>query len=131
MGRKAIHTEEAPAAVGPYSQAVLDEDSGYLFCSGQIGLDPKTQTLVAGGVETEFRRVLENVRAVLRAVDLDFSDVVKSTLFLADMGDFGAVNAIYAESFREPFPARSTVAALGLPKGARVELEVIARLRRR
>lgn len=125
--RQSIHTNQAPAAVGPYSQAIWDAESGFLYCSGQIGLDPATQTLVVGGVEAEFAQVLRNVRAVLAAASLSMGDVVKTTLFLADMEDFGRVNALYAEAFSEPFPARSTIAAAGLPKGARVELEVIAR----
>jgi 2-iminobutanoate/2-iminopropanoate deaminase len=123
-----VRTAQAPAAIGPYSQAVIDLASGLVFCSGQIGLDPATGTLVPGGVEGEFRRVLENVRALLGAAGCSPQDVVKTTLFLADLGDFGRVNEIYAGFFSEPFPARSTVAAAGLPRGARVELEVTARL---
>ncbi|MCA9729449.1 MAG: RidA family protein [Candidatus Eisenbacteria bacterium] len=126
---KRIATKSAPEAIGPYSQALADPISGFLFCSGQIGLDPATGSLVEGGVESEFRRVLENVRAVLDAGGCQPADVLKTTLFLVDMSDFARVNAIYGEFFDEPFPARSTVAVAALPKGARVELEVTARRR--
>jgi 2-iminobutanoate/2-iminopropanoate deaminase len=122
-----INTTQAPQAIGPYSQAIADPGSGLLFCSGQIGLDPSTGALAPGGVEAEFRQVLDNVRALLTAAGCEASDVVKTTLYLADMSDFSRVNEIYAQFFSPPFPARSTVAAAGLPKGARVELEVIAR----
>lgn len=127
--KKVVQTDQAPAAIGPYSQAVLDEVSGFLFCSGQIGLDPKSGTMVSGGVEAEFRQVLANVTGLLSAVGFDLSDVVKTTLYLADMEDFTRVNTLYGEAFPPPYPARSTVAAAGLPKGARVELEIIARRR--
>jgi 2-iminobutanoate/2-iminopropanoate deaminase len=122
-----ISTTQAPQAIGPYSQAISDPRSGLLFCSGQIGLDPSSGALAQGGVEAEFRQVLDNVRALLTAANCEASDVVKTTIFLADMSDFARVNEIYAQFFSPPFPARSTVAAAGLPKGARVELEVIAR----
>ena len=127
--KRAIHTSEAPAAIGPYSQAILDEQSGILYCSGQVGLDPSSGPLVPGGVDAEFRMVLRNVAALLEAAGCTMADVVKTTLFLADMGDFARVNALYAGFFTEPYPARSTFAALALPKGARVELEVVARRR--
>ena len=122
-----ISTTQAPQAIGPYSQAISDPRSGLLFCSGQIGHDPSSGALAQGGVEAEFRQVLDNVRALLTAANCEASDVVKTTIFLADMSDFARVNEIYAQFFSPPFPARSTVAAAGLPKGARVELEVIAR----
>lgn len=121
-----ITTTQAPAAIGPYSQAIADRGSGLLFCSGQIGLDPASGGLVEGGVEAQFRQALENVRALLTAAGCGFADVVKTTLYLADMSDFSRVNEIYGRYFSEPYPARSTVAAAGLPKGALVELEVIA-----
>ncbi len=124
---KVIQTDQAPAAIGPYSQAVLEESSGFLYCSGQIGLIPESGEFVVGGVEEQFRQVLKNVRAVLGAAGLEPGHVVKTTLFLADMADFAKVNALYAEFFQAPFPARSAVAASGLPKGALVELEVIAK----
>ena len=123
--RETIRTTAAPAAIGPYSQAVAA--CPYVFTSGQIGLDPATSDLVAGGVEAQTRQVMTNLAAVLAAAGLSFADVVKTTIFLADMSDFNPVNAIYAESFlgAEP-PARSTVAAAALPRGARVEIEAIA-----
>jgi 2-iminobutanoate/2-iminopropanoate deaminase len=125
MPRK-IASAGAPAALGPYSQAVFDEVSGLLLCSGQIGIDPATGNLVGGGAEPEFRQVLRNVEAILTAAGLSFADVVRSTLFLVDMVDFGPINAAFAEVFREPFPARSTVAVAALPRGAAVEWEVTA-----
>jgi 2-iminobutanoate/2-iminopropanoate deaminase len=128
--RCAIRTDQAPAAIGPYSQAVWDETTGMLFCSGQIGIDPVRGELVPGGVLTECRQALRNCAALLEAAGLTLGDVVRVTLFLADMQDFVAVNVLYAEAFAEPFPARSTVAAAGLPKGARVEIECTAVARR-
>jgi len=121
----AIHTDRAPAAIGPYSQGYW---AGELFFSaGQIGLDPETMEMVGEDVERQARRVMKNLGALLEEAGLSFSDVVKTTIFLADMGDFSTVNEIYAEAFDPPYPARSTVAARTLPKGARVEIEVIAR----
>ena len=117
----------APAAVGPYSHAV--RAGGFLFCSGQVGLDPEAGAIVSGGVEAEARQVFANIRAVLGAAGLGLSDVVKATVFLSTMDDFGRVNAIYAEAFGSHKPARSTVAVAGLPVGAKVEIEVIAALR--
>ena len=121
---KQISTAGAPAAIGPYSQAI--EKNGMVFCSGQIGLEPKTGALVAGGIEVETRRALENLRAVLAAAGLHLRNVVKTTIFLADLGDFDVVNRIYGEHFEEPYPARSTVQAAALPRKARVEIEAIA-----
>ena len=120
----------APAAVGPYSHAVRvgGPTGGLLFCSGQVGLDPETGALVAGGVEPQARQAFANVRAVLASEGLDLSAVVKATVFLEMMTDFAAVNAVYAEAFGDHRPARSTVAVAGLPVGARVEIEVIAAL---
>lgn len=124
-GRATISTASAPAAIGPYSQAVAA--GAYLFASGQIGLDPATAQLVDGGIDAQTRRVMANIGAVLDAAGLSFADVVKTTIFLVDMNDFGAVNAIYAEPFEgAPPPARSTVAVAALPRGARVEIEAIA-----
>ncbi len=124
MSRTTISTNNAPKAIGPYSQAVKVGD--FVFTSGQIGLDPTTTEMVAGGTETEARQVLKNLAGVLEAAGATFEDVVKTTIFLADMNDFGLVNAIYAESFRTNLPARSTVQAAHLPKGARVEIEAVA-----
>jgi 2-iminobutanoate/2-iminopropanoate deaminase len=121
---KPIQTSGAPAAIGPYSQAI--EEQGWVFCSGQIGLDPKSGTLVAGGVEAETRRALENLREVLAEAGLGFQNIVKTTIFLADLGDFDVVNRIYGEHLSAPYPARSTVQAAALPRKARVEIEAIA-----
>jgi 2-iminobutanoate/2-iminopropanoate deaminase len=121
-----IHTDAAPAAIGPYSQAITA--SGMLFSAGQIGLVPGTGELVGPDVESQAHQVFANLAAVLAEANLAFRDVVKTTVYLADMDEFGAVNAIYGEHFSEPYPARSTVAAAGLPKGARVEVDVIARI---
>ena len=114
----------APAAVGPYSHAV--RAGGFLFCSGQVALDPEAGVLVGESVEDQTRQVFANVRAVLKEAGLGLSDVVKTTVFLQSMDDFGAMNGVYAEAFGEHRPARSTVAVAGLPVGARVEIEVVA-----
>lgn len=120
-----IQTHAAPAAIGPYSQAI--EVDGWIFCSGQIGLDAASGRLMEGGVEPETRRVLENLREVLGAAGASLRDVVKTTIFLSDLKDFDVVNRIYGEHFQTPYPARSTVQAAALPRGARVEIEVVAR----
>jgi len=123
--REAVSTEAAPRALGPYSQAV--KIPHLVFCSGQIALDPKTGEMVGGGdVAAEVRQVMANLGAVLAAAGADFSRVVKTTIFLVDMGDFGVVNEVYGGSFSGSPPARSTVAVKQLPKGARVEIEAIA-----
>ena len=122
--KKIVSTSDAPAAVGPYSQAV--RSGSFLFCAGQIPLDPKTGQLVTGDIATQTRRVLDNISALLKAAHLTFGQVVKTTIFLTDMNDFQTVNEVYAEYFREQPPARSTVAVAALPKGAKVEIEVIA-----
>jgi len=120
-----IETSSAPAAIGPYSQAVAD--GSLLFCSGQIALDPSTGAMVGETVEEQARQVLRNLGEVLAAGGSSFDRVLKTTIFLADMADFQAVNAIYAEAFGDARPARATVAALGLPKNALVEIDAIAR----
>jgi 2-iminobutanoate/2-iminopropanoate deaminase len=125
--KQVIQTRAAPAAIGPYSQAVAD--GGLLFCSGQIGIDPSSNSLVEGGTEAQTRRALENLREVLAAAGLGFEDVVKTTVFVADLADFDIVNRIYGEHFAAPYPARSTVQAAALPRNARVEIEAVARLR--
>jgi 2-iminobutanoate/2-iminopropanoate deaminase len=118
-----LAAQGAPAAIGPYSQAIR---AGCLvFCAGQLGLDPATGELVEG-VEAQTERALQNLAAVLAADGLSFADVVKTTIFVVDMGDFQAVNAVYAQHLSEPFPARSTVAVAALPRGGRVEIEAIA-----
>ncbi len=122
---KAIHTTEAPAAIGPYSQAV-DSGAGLVFVSGQLPIDPATGAFPEGGVAEQTRQSLLNAQAILRAAGLELTDVVKTTVFLADMGDFAAMNAVYATFFSEPFPARSAVAVKTLPKGALVEIECMA-----
>ena len=124
MTRQAISTTSAPAAVGPYSQGIALDD--LVFCSGQIGLDPASGVLVEGGVEAQAERALQNLAAVLDAAGCTFADVVKTTVFLADMDDFAAVNALYARFMPDPPPARSTFAVGALPKGARIEIEAIA-----
>ena len=124
MSRQAISTGGAPGAIGPYSQAIRSGDM--VFCSGQLGLDPVSGELV-DGVEAQADRALRNLQSVLDAAGLSFDDVVKTTIFLADIGDFAAVNAVYGRFMPDPPPARSTVQVAALPKGARVEIEAIAR----
>ena len=121
-----VLTAEAPAPIGPYNQAI--RTGGFLFCSGQIPLDPATGEIVPGDIAAQTRRVMLNVGAVLAAAGARFSDVVKTTIFLVDMNDFGALNGVYGEYFPSRPPARSTVAVAALPRGARVEIEVIAAL---
>ncbi len=125
MTRQAISTTNAPAAVGPYSQAIVAGD--LVFCAGQVPLDPATGEVIDGTIEEQTERVLRNVGAVLDAAGVTFGDVVKTTVFLVDMGDFAAMNGVYAGFFPDPPPARSTVAVAALPKGARVEIEAVAR----
>lgn len=120
-----ISTQNAPAAIGPYSQAV-DSGAGLVFVSGQLPIDPSTGAFPEGGVTEQTRQSLLNAQAILQAAGLELADVVKTTVFLADMGDFAAMNAVYATFFSEPFPARSAVAVKTLPKGALVEIECIA-----
>jgi 2-iminobutanoate/2-iminopropanoate deaminase len=126
MPRAIIATEKAPNAIGPYSQAVRTK--GFVFTSGQIALDPATGELVSGGVAAETRQCLTNLSHVLEAAGGSLRSVVKTTVFLRDMGDFATMNAIYAEFFPQDPPARSTVAAAALPKGAAVEIEAVADL---
>lgn len=122
----AVHTDEAPAAIGPYSQAVVSD--GWVFCSGQIPLDPRTMELVEGDVQVQTERVLKNLRAVLEAAGASMSTVVKTTVFLADMDDFQAMNQVYARHFGDHRPARAAVEAARLPKGVDVEIECVARV---
>jgi reactive intermediate/imine deaminase len=121
-----IVTDRAPAAIGPYSQAV--EQGGTVYCSGQIGLDPASGQLVAGGTTAEAERVLQNLAAVLAAAGCTFADVVRVTIYLVDLADFAAVNEIYGRYVREPYPARATVGVAALPRGARVEIDAVAAL---
>jgi 2-iminobutanoate/2-iminopropanoate deaminase len=122
---QAIATKTAPAAIGPYSQAV--RASGFVFLSGQIPLDPGTGTIIEGGIVEQTERVLENLGAVLKAAGLTFDHVAKTTIFLTDLGDFQVVNEIYGKRFsKSPQPARSTVQVSALPRGAKVEIDAIA-----
>jgi 2-iminobutanoate/2-iminopropanoate deaminase len=123
MTRQAISTPWAPAALGPYSQAIATD--GLVFCSGQIGIDPTTGEL-ADGIEAQTERALDNLAAVLAAAGVGWDDVVKTTIFLAEIGDFAVVNGIYAARVPDPPPARSTFSVGALPKGARIEIEAIA-----
>src|SRR2546423_7026650 len=122
--KKVVSTNDAPAALGPYSQAI--RSGSFLFCAGQIPLDPKSGQIVSDDISAQTKRVLENLSAVLRAENLNFGHVVKTTIFLTSLGDFQTVNEIYATCFRENPPARSTVQVAALPKGAKIEIEAIA-----
>ena len=122
--REAVRTDKAPAAIGPYSQAV--RMGNLLFCSGQIPLDPATGELVTGDVAAQTRQVFANLGAVLSEAGASFDHVARTTVYLADMSDFAAMNAVYATFFSAPAPARSTIQAAGLPRNARVEIDVIA-----
>lgn len=124
MSREIIQTENAPAAIGPYSQAVRAGDTLYL--SGQIPLDPATMELVDGGIEEQIRRVFDNLKAVLEAANADFSDIAKLNIFLIDLTHFPLVNKIMSEVFAEPYPARAAIGVAALPKGAQVEMDAIA-----
>lgn len=119
-----ISTKNAPAAIGPYSQAI--KVGNLIYTSGQIPIDPATGTLVAGGIKEQTRQSLLNVQAILKEAGISMSSVVKTTVFMADMSDFADMNAVYAEFFTESYPARSAVALKALPKGALVEIEVVA-----
>ena len=121
----AIQTGMAPAAIGPYSQAI-DSGAGIVFVSGQLPIDPATGAFPEGGIKEQTRQSLANAKAILEAAGLGLGNVVKTTVFLADMGDFAAMNEVYAQFFTAPFPARSAVAVKTLPKGAMVEIECIA-----
>lgn len=121
---KPIVTSAAPAAIGPYSQAI--EVNGFVYASGQLPIDPATGAFQEGGVQEQTRQSLLNVKAILEEAGLTLANVVKTTVYLADMGDFAAMNEIYSQFFSQPFPARSAVAVKALPKGALVEVEVIA-----
>ena len=124
---KTVASDQAPKAIGPYSQAIIE--GGFLFASGQIPLDPSTGALVTGGLDTAVERVFDNIEAILKAAGLSLDDVVKTTVYLARMDDFAAMNAVYARRFGNHRPARSTVAVSQLPKDAPVEIDVIARQR--
>ena len=121
---KVINTTKAPAAIGPYSQAI--QVGNLVYTSGQIPIDPTTGNFVEGGIKEQTRQSLTNVKAILEEAGLSMADVVKTTVFMADMNDFADMNSVYAEFFAEPYPARSAVAVKTLPKGALVEIEVVA-----
>ena len=122
--KKVIRTTKAPSAIGPYSQAI--QVGNIIYTSGQIPIDPATGSFVEGGIKEQTRQSLLNVKAILEEAGLTMSNVVKTTVFMADMNDFADMNAVYAEFFAEPYPARSAVAVKTLPKGAFVEIEVVA-----
>jgi 2-iminobutanoate/2-iminopropanoate deaminase len=122
--KKVISTSKAPAAVGPYSQAI--EANGFVFISGQIPLDPQTGKMVEGGIKEQTHQVLKNIKAILDSAELNFNHVIKSTVFLSDMSDFAAMNEVYAEYYTSDQPARAAFAVKGLPLGALVEIESIA-----
>jgi len=124
MSKRCFNSTKAPAVLGPYSQAVLAGD--FVFLSGQLGLDPATNDLVPGGIQAETRRALRNIADILKELDLTMASIVKAMVFLRDMSDFSTVNSIYAEAFGSAFPARSAVQVAALPKGAAIEIEVIA-----
>lgn len=121
---KQISTQNAPAAIGPYSQAI--EVNGFVYASGQLPIDPTTGAFPEGGVKEQTRQSILNVKAILEEAGLALSNVVKTTVYLADMGDFAAMNEVYSQFFAQPFPARSAIAVKALPKGALVEVEVVA-----
>ena len=122
--RSTVRTDQAPAAIGPYSQAILANDT--LYCSGQIAIEPDSGVLVTSSIEAETELVLENLGAVLRSVQMSFENVVRCAVYLTDMNDYAVVNEVYARYFREDPPARQTVAVQALPRGARVEISCIA-----
>ena len=124
---KTISTKKAPAAIGPYSQAI--QIGNLVYTSGQIPIDPATGVFVEGGIKEQTRQSLTNVKAIMEEAGLSMSNVVKTTVFMADMNDFADMNAVYAEFFAEPYPARSAVAVKTLPKGALLEIEVVAEVK--
>ncbi len=124
MKKIEVSAKKAPAAIGPYSQAIKAGD--YIFCAGQVGKDPKTNAFVEGGVEAQTKQVLENLKAVLEEAGAEFSDVVKTTVYLKDVADFSKMNEVYASYFQKPFPSRATIQAARLPQDALIEIECIA-----
>lgn len=126
--RKAVSTDKAPAAIGPYSQAIAVTSARTLYCSGQIPLDPKTMEIVGRTASEQCQQVMENLSAVLRAAGTDFSQVIKTTIYLADMDDFGPVNDMYATYFTTEPPARATVEVSRLPKNVKIEIDAVALL---
>ncbi len=125
--KRAVESADAPKAIGPYSQAIIA--NGFIFTAGQVGADPKTGALVEGGIEAQTEQVLKNIEAVLKASGSSLDDVVKTTVFLADLNDFAKMNEVYAKRFKTPFPARSTVQVARLPRDAKIEIEAVALVR--
>lgn len=126
--KKFVHSKSAPAAIGPYSQAVIVEKAGLVYTAGQVGLLPDTGEMISGGIQEQTRQALKNIGAILAGAGLELTHVVKTTVFLKDLNDFAAMNAAYAESFPKNPPARSTVQVARLPKDALVEIEAVAAL---
>ncbi len=126
MSRNAVHSDQAPRAIGPYSQAITVEAGKLTFLAGQIPLDPRTMEVIQGDITVQTERVMENLKAVLAAAGLDFSHIVRCGIFLADMADFPKMNDVYGRYFKGAPPARSTVAVSGLPRGVKVEIDAIA-----
>ncbi|MBN2030748.1 RidA family protein [bacterium] len=126
MTKEIIQTDQAPEAIGPYSQGVVTQPGRLLFTAGQIALDPKTNSLINGDIEVQTKRVLENIRGVLEAAGSDFDKVVKTTVFLKDINDFPGMNRVYETYFHQTPPARSTVEVSRIPKGGRIEIECVA-----
>jgi 2-iminobutanoate/2-iminopropanoate deaminase len=124
MNKQIIHTDLAPKAVGPYSQAVMT--GNFLFCSGQIAIDPSNNEVLKVSVKDQTHRVMKNIEAVLKQAELNFGHIVKTTIFVTDMNDFATINEVYASYLQAPYPARSTVGVSALPKGVNVEIEVVA-----
>ena len=124
MNKQILHTDHAPKAVGPYSQAVMVGD--FLYCSGQIAIDPKTNEVLKVSIKDQTHQVMKNIEAVLKQATLNFGSIVKTTIFVTDMNDFAAVNEVYSSYLQAPYPARSTVGVSALPKGVNVEIEVVA-----
>jgi 2-iminobutanoate/2-iminopropanoate deaminase len=124
--KKTVHTDNAPKAIGPYSQAVIDPNSGLVFTAGQIAIDPSTGEIVGGDVADQARQVFENLRNVLQAAGLDFGNVLKATVFLKNMDDFTRVNEVYSQYFQRDFPARSAIEVARLPRDVLLEIEMIA-----
>lgn len=122
--KKQVNTNNAPAAIGPYSQAIIVGDT--LYASGQIPIDPATGNIESADIKAQAEQVMKNIGAVLESVGLDYADVVKTTVFLTDLKDFGTVNEIYGKYFRQPYPARSCVQIAALPKGSKIEAEIVA-----
>jgi len=127
QGKRAVEAPNAPRAIGPYSQAIIA--NGFVYTSGQVGADPKTGTLVEGGIVEQTEQVINNLEAILKAAGLSLDDAVKATVFLADMNDFAKMNEVYAKRFKPPFPARSTVQVARLPRDAKIEIELVAIVR--